>query len=336
MCCFSSRASSNEAQISPTSTPALKPGAFPTSSSANSMSGYTAKDRRVGEFGNYRRELSSIDGGSSSAPRGHPIVHHSQPSLQVAPWMTPPNGSNNGFFEDIADSMSIHSQNSPALGPATFRGSRGHGPSASFDANMPDAMYLDNDRRPSAASINTTASSQGSRTSGTRGGLRKLQGFFGEEFPGRESPDANSLSNSLSGAMSSTNHFGTHSHSFSIGTSKDQRSRSYSHTRLPQRDRNYSNATDREASPASSRPRTPLPAPEVVPFLYQDNSVSLISFFLSVLFLIAVSTTTICLDLSKCDNSGSTGLAHWLLWATRLRNLASLHSPSPRLLSLHS
>lgn len=107
------------------------------------------------------------------------------------------------------------------------------------------------DRRPSVASITTTASSQGSRTSGTRGGFRKLQGFFGEEFPGRDSSES-SLPMSVAG--------------------KDQRSRSYSHTRPNPRDRNCSNATDPcDASPTSSRPRTP--KPEVVPFLYQENSV---------------------------------------------------------------
>lgn len=177
----------------------------------------------------------------------------------------------NTFYDDIADSMSLNSQASPVMPAGPFRSQ--HNPSASFDSAMAEPTYYEYDRRPSAASVNT-ASSQGSKTSAQRGGMRKLQGFFGEEFPGRESPDGHSLSVSLSaGIGQSGNHFGSHSHSFSIGTSKDQRSRSYSHTRLPQRDRNFSNATDKDASPSSSRPRTPLPAPEVVPFLYQDNSV---------------------------------------------------------------
>lgn len=117
-----------------------------------------------------------------------------------------------------------------------------------YDSPDPNAQY--DGRRPSVASI-TTASSQGSKHSISRGGFRKLQGFFGEDAPGRDGSDA-----SLS--------------------SKAERTRSYSHSRPSHRDRNYSNATDntREASPASSRPRTPVPAPpEVVPFLYQDNTV---------------------------------------------------------------
>jgi hypothetical protein len=82
--------------------------------------------------------------------------------------------------------------------------------------------------------------------------LRKLQGFFGEEFPGRDSSEI-SLPHP--------------------GAGKEHRSHSYSHTR-PHRDRNLSNATDhgRDGSP-SSRPRTPVPAPEVVPFLYQEPDV---------------------------------------------------------------
>ncbi|GJC92441.1 protein phosphatase 2C [Colletotrichum higginsianum] len=122
-------------------------------------------------------------------------------------------------------------------------------PQSSGSQDSPDVPYFGDERRPSLASI-TTLSSQGSKTSIRRGGLQKLQGFFGEEFPGRDGSESS-----------------LHS------SSGRDRSRSYSHSR-PTRDRNYSNATDhardREASPSSSRPRTPVPAPEVVPFLYQE------------------------------------------------------------------
>jgi adenylate cyclase len=148
------------------------------------------------------------------------------------------------FYNDSSDNLSLASQLSPGHPPNHRQVAASHDP--------PDAAYFDG-RRPSAASI-LTASSQGSKTSVTRGGLRKLQGFFGEEFPGRDSSES-SLPTSLVG--------------------RDQRSRSYSHSRPTHRDRNYSNATDhtRDGSPSSSRPRTPVPAPEVVPFLYQDNTV---------------------------------------------------------------
>lgn len=149
--------------------------------------------------------------------------------------------------------MSLFSQYSAGLHGL---GSRTGASSSLGLHDSPEHLYSPNDRRPSEASVTTTASSTGSKASGHRGNMRKLQGFFGEEFPGRDSSES-SLPTSYMG--------------------KDQRSRSYSHTRPTHRDRNYSNATDhtRDASPASSRPRTPVPAPEVVPFLYQDNNVSL-------------------------------------------------------------
>ncbi|KAL3961787.1 hypothetical protein ACCO45_003310 [Purpureocillium lilacinum] len=198
----------------------------------------------------------------------------------------PSRGLPTSFYNDSSDSLSVASQLSPALpSSATFGGASASSASASaapFHAGAPsaaaaglagparpfaapqpplgpgaphespDAAYFSPDaRRPSVASVTTTASSQGSKASVTRGGFRKLQGFFGEEFPGRDSSES----------------------SLPISLGKDQRSRSYSHTRPSHRDRNYSNATDpRDASPSSSRPRTPVPAPEVVPFLYQDNT----------------------------------------------------------------
>ena len=154
------------------------------------------------------------------------------------------------FYNDSSDNLSTTSQLSPA-----FRSNPTGRPSVSNDS--PDVPYFNDERRPSIASITTTTSSTGSKTSGTRGGFRKLQGFFGEEFPGRDSSET-SLPTGFPGSAG-----------------RDARSHSYSHGR-PHRDRNHSNATDhtRDASPSSSRPRTPVPAPEVVPFLYQDAEVS--------------------------------------------------------------
>lgn len=162
---------------------------------------------------------------------------------------TPAGAGGASFYHDTSDTNSIASQLSPGAQPSNFPPRPQPG--------SPEAAY-DYDRRPSVASI-ATASSTGSKTSMTRGGFRKLQGFFGEEFPGRDSSD-NSLPASIAGG-------------------KDQHGRSYSHSRPSHRDRKASNATSasqtRDVSPASSRPRTPVPKPEVVPFLYQDNTVSL-------------------------------------------------------------
>lgn len=170
--------------------------------------------------------------------------------------------NNNGdmattFFNDSSDNLSSASPSQMSPGFRSMSVSASSRPTNNpTGSESPEAAYFNDERRPSIASVTTTASSQASKSSGQRGGLRKLQGFFGEEFPGRDSSET-SLPPSLGG--------------------KESRSHSYSHTPRPHRDRNYSNATDhtRDASPSSSRPRTPVPAPEVVPFLYQEAEVRL-------------------------------------------------------------
>jgi len=212
----------------------------------------------MSDFGNYRRDLAVLEASGGRVPQ----IQHNPPLAgptlqQAAPWMSANGGASTpstggavptSFYNDSSDNLSTASQLSPALRSAMGRPSQTSGSNDS-----PDASYFNDERRPSIASITTTASSQGSKTSGTRGGFRKLQGFFGEEFPGRDSSET-SLPPAIPG--------------------KEHRSHSYSHSR-PHRDRNHSNATDntRDASPSSSRPRTPVPAPEVVPFLYQDAGV---------------------------------------------------------------
>jgi adenylate cyclase len=187
---------------------------------------------------------------------------------QIAPWMTG-NGSGNGgygassggilgtgaksFYNDSSDNLSLASQLSPGLHPATSKARLGSISSipgiAGGNGIDPANSAVGDERRPSIASIATTASS-GSKAS--RGGFRKLQGFFGEEFPGRDSSES----------------------SLATAPGKEHRSLSYNQGRTG-RDRNHSNATDhtREASPTPSRPKTPVPAPEVVPFLYQEAEV---------------------------------------------------------------
>jgi adenylate cyclase len=121
--------------------------------------------------------------------------------------------------------------------------------------DSPDTGYFGDgdERRPSVASV-TTASSSGSKSSSMlRSGAhtyKKLQGFFGEEAPGKDEPPS------------------------SEPPGRGQRSNSY--TRFHRdRDRNNSISTEvRDASPVPSRPRTPVPSADVVPFLYQDLEVS--------------------------------------------------------------
>jgi adenylate cyclase len=218
---------------------------------------------RMSDLANYRRELAVLETSGGRIPQ----IQHNPPTAtgslaQVAPWAmagnhgghhnngtgpsasvsTPGGGLPMSFYNDSSDNLSIVSQLSPGFRPSMSRA--GGSGSIVPSQDSPDVAYFGDERRPSLASITTASVS--------RGGLRKLQGFFGEEFPGRDSSET-----SL------------------VPTAGKERSRSYSQSR-PGRDRNYSNATDhtREASPSSSRPRTPVPAPEVVPFLYQEVDVS--------------------------------------------------------------
>jgi len=244
----------SDAQVSPTSATGSRLGLSPSSTTSN----VSLRDHRMSDLAGYRRDLAILDpsgGRGTQNQQGNPATGSLS---QIAPWMAGNGGASTpsstgaiptSFYNDSTDNLSIGSQLSPGIRPAT----RPSQTTAGSSTDSPDAVFFPDERRPSIASITTTASSQGSRTSGTRGGFRKLQGFFGEEFPGRDSSET-SLSQPTQG--------------------KEHRSHSYSHAR-PHRDRNYSNATDhpRDQSPSSSRPRTPVPAPEVVPFLYQEAEV---------------------------------------------------------------
>jgi hypothetical protein len=238
----------SDGQVSPTSN-----GARLALSPSSVNSNTSMRDHSMSDLFDYRRDLAILDPAGGRSSRNQ----HNNPSTgslgQIAPWMTgngstaspaaPPDPAPATFYNDSTDNLSLDSRLSPGIRTSISRAT----PAGSTDS--PDAAYFTDERRPSVASITTTASSQGSRTSGARGGIRKLQGFFGEEFPGRDSSET------------------------SLGQGKEHRSHSYSYSR-PHRDRNYSNATDhgRDNSPAS-RPRTPVPAPEVVPFLYQEADV---------------------------------------------------------------
>ena len=205
------------------------------------------------DFGNYRRDLAVLDTGGNI-----PKIQHNPPTAfaspnQIAPWMST-NGSNvtpssafaTSFYNDSSDNLSQGSQLSPGFRPGT--GLTGNTNASDSPA---DACFGD-ERRPSVASV-TTASSTGSKSSISRqGGIhKKLQTFFGEDFPGKDGSDT-----SLP------------------GHAKEARTHSFARSH---RDRNHSSATDhtqRDNSPAGSRPRTPVPSSDVVPFLYQDSQVS--------------------------------------------------------------
>ncbi|KAI2636046.1 protein phosphatase 2C [Xylaria nigripes] len=206
----------------------------------------------MSDLAGYRRDLAVLEPSGSRLPQIHrdPPASSSNIPQNIMPW-TPANGGPGAhvspnafttFYNDSSDNLSTPSQLSPAFRVSLPR----HGQNSSNDS--PDLVYFDEQRRPSIASI-TTASSQGSRNSSGRGGIKKLQGFFGEEFPGRDGSET-----SLPSVQP---------------VAKEQRSYSFGRSR---RGRNDSSATDqtREPSPTPSRPRTPVPSSDVVPFLYQE------------------------------------------------------------------
>lgn len=205
----------------------------------------------MSDLTNYRRDLAVLDPSGGRVPQIQRDPPTASPNSQhnIPPWLV--NGGvtaspiATSFFNDSSDNVSTASQLSPAFRSGTAR------PTQASSTESPDVGYFPEDRRPSAASV-ATASSQGSKNSGSRGGIRKLQGFFGEDYPGRDSSET-----SLPQPSSQ---------------SQPKEQRSYSFTRSSRRARNDSNATDhtREPSPSSSRPRTPVPSSDVVPFLYQE------------------------------------------------------------------
>jgi adenylate cyclase len=203
-------------------------------------------------FGNYRRDLAVLETSGGRIPQIHhnpPTAFQSSPN-QIAPWMStngsiPSPGFGTSFYNDSSDNLSQGSQLSPGFRPGT-------GVTGNTNASdSPADPYFGDERRPSVASV-TTASSSGSKSSVNRGGIHKqLKTFFGDDFPGKDGSDTSLPSHG-----------------------KDVRSHSFARS---QRDRNHSSATDhtqRDASPAGSRPRTPVPSSDVVPFLYQDSQVS--------------------------------------------------------------
>ncbi|KAJ2906050.1 adenylate cyclase [Zalerion maritima] len=272
-----SRIVKEDSQISPTSPSATHFGLSSTLPTSNAP--YRG-EHRMSDFANYRRELAVLETSGGRIPHiqhNPPTANPSSQQHQQAPWnANPSNGasstaaaasSNNKtnttgtssgaasggggmgttFFNDSSDNLSVASQLSPPLRSTASRGGQTQTPGSS---DSMDPSYYNDERRPSIASI-TTLSSQGSKSSAARGGFRKLQNFFGEEFSGQDGSDL--------------------SLPYGTGTGKE-RSQSYSHAPRPGRERNYSNATDhtRDASPTSSRPRTPIPSSDVVPFLYQE------------------------------------------------------------------
>ena len=166
------------------------------------------------------------------------------PNADIAPWMDEglPALSTHGltsshFFNDGPSKA----QPSPSFRPDSGR---------TADSDSPDPMFLSNDRRPSLASATTIDSqsslSKASTSKGTS--YKKVAGFFGDEY--RQSPRSSdtSIPSTLQREQTASSRHGS---------------------------RNASRDEGRPISPSSSRPRTPLPSSDVVPWLFQDFKVSL-------------------------------------------------------------
>lgn len=220
-------------------------------------------------FGNYRRDLAVLDTSGNRIPS----IQHNPPSAQqgspnqIAPWMSA-NGNDTAaasgfganFYNGSSDNLAHGFQLSPG-----FRS--GMTTNATIN-DPPTDGYFDHERRPSLASV-TTASSTGSKSSIGRSGAihKKLQTFFGEDYPGKDGSDS---------SLPTQGQETPQNKEVSKDSSQGKEVRSHSFARS-QRERNLSSATDttqRDVSPAPSRPRTPVPSSEVVPFLYQDSQVS--------------------------------------------------------------
>lgn len=250
-------------QVSPTSiAPFLS-----TASPASNISNVSPRDHRLSSgFGNYRRDLAVLETSGGRIPS----IQHNPPTAlqgtpnQIAPWMSanglgafgalPSPGFGTSFYNDSSDGDNL--SQASALSPAFQRpGTSITGNSNSTATDSPSDPYFGDERRPSVASV-ATASSSGSKSSRGPGIHKKLQTFFGDEFTGKDGSDTSLPSRGKE-------HREHRSHSFTRG----------------HRERNLSSATEhnpRDSSPAGgSRPRTPVPSSDVVPFLYQDSQVSI-------------------------------------------------------------
>ena len=166
------------------------------------------------------------------------------PNADIAPWM-----------DDGLPALSTHGLTSSSFfndGPSKAQPSPSFRPDSgrTADSESPDPMFLSNDRRPSLTSATTIDSQTSQSKAGTNKGTpykKVAGGFFGDEY--RQSPRS-----------SDTNIPST--------LQREQTASSLHGSRHASRDEG------RPISPTSSRPRTPLPSSDVVPWVFQDFTVS--------------------------------------------------------------
>ncbi|KAF2101621.1 PP2C-domain-containing protein [Rhizodiscina lignyota] len=215
-------------EVSPSST-------APTTKSRDAIPASIAPWEHVGkpDFINYRKDLRALETSGRSIPsiskQPPTAISPNNPPWAQNPPVVMPTSVFGSFFNDSSEDVSL----SPGFRP----GSSQYG----------DGQYVGEDRRPSVASA-TTVSSTGSKSSVGRNFHKKLQGFFGEDFPGTDSRQNSDVSLPPDARLDAH---------------RDQ---------ARKRNNSVNDARSRPGSPASfSRPRTPMASSEVTPWEFQDS-----------------------------------------------------------------
>jgi adenylate cyclase len=198
---------------------------------------------QANDFRDYRKQLAVLETSGGRVPS----ISRNPPTATspATPWTGTTNGSvmpssvfGGSFFNESTEDLQL----SPGFRPGSGK---------------EDSMgFPHDDRRPSVAS-NATVSSSGSHKSSISRYHKKLQGFFGDEYPGdtRQNSDT-SLATPYAETQSAR--------------STRNRNNSVNNTL-------GSSMNSRPGSPVGSRPRTPLPSSEVTPWEFQEfNKVSLV------------------------------------------------------------
>lgn len=254
----------NDSEISPGSIPPQLP-TRPSKSAYSSPNIVPWQSQEPSDFDGYRHDLSAID---NSGPRPRNVqVQRRQPNTGTPnPTQTWGNGNfvrpNSVFGSFYDDSTEDVAQLSPGFRPGSAQGEMG--------------TYSRDDRRPSAASV-ATVSSIASKSSLGRGiRKKKLDAFFGEDFPGVEAVSRQNSESSLpphAMLAGRNNGLGSISNA-SAGVGPGMLARTGS------KGGNSNNWTpERPGSPTSftTRPKTPQLS-EVTPWEYQELQVSFYNF----------------------------------------------------------
>ncbi|KAI9835308.1 MAG: hypothetical protein M1819_002452 [Sarea resinae] len=183
---------------------------------------------------------------------GVPLIQRKSPASSSSRGPVGPHQSGNESSTVLSSAFPANlftdsAENLTQLSPAYRSDARITGTSGSTDGTQPDG-----ERRPSVASANTVGST-GSKSSASKGFHRKLHGLF-DDLPGRDSH--NGSTSSLSQAN---------------GSVKDLTSMARQDRSVPGNiGSNAPSSSSNAGSPMPSRPRTPLPSSDVVPWIFQN------------------------------------------------------------------